>query len=137
MGAIVFASTWGKYHFNRQCSGLRAAQDLSDWDCWDGDHCRHDHPRPSVVKRMSDTKARLDGKQPCLKCVPQHLRTFDNTGDTHGHEPVDEYADRPGITRIVCARCITWTPMPSVGLQCGRRVDWPCTSAIVLGLAPR
>lgn len=61
--------------------------------------------------------------------------------ETFGHEPVDEYAGTPegarGGSRIVCARCMRWTRWSDVRLFCGRRVDWPCTSAVVLGLVAR
>lgn len=61
--------------------------------------------------------------------------------ETFGHEPVDEYAGTPegerGVSRIVCARCMTWKRWSDVGLNCGSRVSWPCTSALVLGLVPR
>ncbi len=63
------------------------------------------------------------------------------SGQTFGHEPIDEYAGTPegdrGATHIVCARCAWWTNWPDLGLAIGTRVPWPCTSAIVLGLTPR
>lgn len=137
MGAVVYASTWGKYHFDRSCPKLRAAQELHDQDCWD-DHCTHRHPSPTPVRRMTDLAAALDGKKPCLFCVPQHLRPARSTED-FGHTPQEEYMGSDGreYSREICSRCMIWTHWADVGLWAGHRVAWPCTSAYVLGIVPR
>jgi hypothetical protein len=63
------------------------------------------------------------------------------TGQTYGHESVDQYAGTPegarGVSNAVCARCIVWEWDPALRLGFGFPVRWPCTSAVVLGLAPR
>jgi len=53
---------------------------------------------------------------------------------TYGHEPVDQYADHDTLTRIVCARCVTWTHWRDVGMSAGVQVAWPCGTARLLGL---
>ncbi|MEW2393119.1 hypothetical protein AB0933_32635 [Streptomyces venezuelae] len=113
---------------------------LSDTDCCCGDYCTHQMPRMHALKQMSNTKAAMDGKLPCLVCVPHDLRAMPDTV-TFGHQPVDEYQDSPegkrGATHIVCARCVTWTHWRDIDLSVGFRVPWPCTSAVVLGISPR
>ncbi|WTC56872.1 hypothetical protein OH715_17000 [Streptomyces cellulosae] len=47
-----------------------------------------------------------------------------------GHRPVVSFTDGRALNRV-CARCTTNTPTGVWGVR------WPCTSAIVLGLAPR
>jgi hypothetical protein len=64
--------------------------------------------------------------------------------ETFGHQPVwinDGYCggcERCGDTeeREVCVRCLRMIPMDS-GPWRRDSVDWPCTSAVVLGLVPR
>lgn len=66
------------------------------------------------------------------------------TTETFGHEPVwiDEgycgSCERCGNTeeREVCARCSVLIPM-SPGPWKRDSVNWPCTSALVLGIEPR
>ena len=138
MGAIVFASAGSrKYHFDQSCSAFQSAQLLSDWDCGCDTYCTHRLPRMHGLVRMSATKAAMDGKLPCLACVPAHLREMPDVED-FGHEPF-EYDGVP-----ICARCYTNVVRISVdAFENAHRhvvrwpVLWPCTSAIVLGLAPR
>lgn len=139
MPATVFASAGGrKYHFDKDCKAFEGAQTLSDLDCGCDTYCTHRLPVMHGLIRMSSTKAALDGKLPCLGCVPKHLRDLPET-QHFGHQATEFF----GV--MVCARCTTWDrnywldewgndhrseryPVP---------VAWPCTSAIVLGLAPR
>lgn len=138
MGAIVFTSAGSrKYHFDKDCTAFHSAQLLSDLDCGCDTYCTHRMPRMHALKRTSATAAAIDGKMPCLACVPEHLRELPDTED-FGHEPM--WADfgqcviDPGACncpyhdeRQACARC-----------RHGRQpVLWPCTSAIIIGLAPR
>jgi hypothetical protein len=92
--------------------------------------------RYDVMTRLPSEAIRV-GYTACRVCVPPAL-ALPATGETYGHEPVDEYAGTPegerGVSRIVCARCMRWTQWPEVGLCAGHRVTWPCTSAVVLGL---
>ncbi|MFD9249560.1 hypothetical protein [Streptomyces bottropensis] len=138
MPALVFASAGGrKYHFDRACTAFESAQILSDWDCCCGDYCTHRSPRTHVLERMSSTKAAMNGKLPCLACVPQHLRELPQA-ETFAHEPVI------GLTlfdqaETVCQRCTERGVWYSRGNDemTPVRIPWPCTSAIVLGLVPR
>ncbi|MEU1327209.1 hypothetical protein [Streptomyces microflavus] len=57
------------------------------------------------------------------------------TPETFGHEPIEVGGDWPNRA-VVCARC-RWN-YPRMGSRPAHRryAPWPCTSAIVLGLAP-
>jgi len=140
MGAIVFTSAGSrKYHFHKECTAFHSAQDLSDLDCGCDTYCTHRMPRMHALKQMSATKAAIDGKLPCLSCVPEHLRELPQA-ESFGHAPVDEYEGTAegdlGVTHIVCARCAEWARFTE-DIWIGVRIPWPCTSAIVLGLVPR
>lgn len=160
----VYASQGGRrYHATAACKALRNAQDLSDWDCWD-DYCRHDHPRPRPVREMTTTDALGAGKWPCAVCWPNSAAALAISPSEHdyGHEPT--YMDLgscgmggcqcPGhYDAEVCARCVIVEYETSEQLVTDEHgndqyvhgrwvirrdpVLWPCTSAIVLGLAPR
>lgn len=139
MSAIVFTSAGGrKYHFDSNCKAFESAQMLSDLDCGCDTYCTHRLPRMHGMVRMSSTKAALDGNLPCLTCVPPHLRELPDT-ETFGHMPIT------WGSRVICARCQNAQPLtaddidgaPDDGPLPDRAVEWPCTSAIVLGLAPR
>ena len=133
MGAIVFASAGGrKYHFDKGCKAFDSAQMLSDWDCCCGDYCTHRSPVLHALVRMSATKAAMDGKLPCLACVPQHLRELPET-ENFGHEPMDVITNGK-LRAVACARCRQWD---IYGYSREASVRWPCTSAIVLGLVAR
>lgn len=139
MSAIVFASAGSrKYHFDEGCKAFESAQLLSDWDCGCDTYCTHRLPRMHALKRMSSTKAAMDGKLPCLTCVPQHLRELPDS-QHFGHQPIDSFG------AVVCARCETSERLYSLD-EFGNDhsigpfptpVRWPCTSAVVLGLVPR
>lgn len=141
MSAIVFASAGGrKYHFDEKCKAFHGAQDLNDWDC--DEYCRHQHPIPHALKRMSSDKAAMDGKLPCLACVPQHPRTMPDA-EKFGHEPIKGIS-LDGLSEDVCQRCTEPGVWFSYGADETRpvHIPWPCTSAIVLsaivlGRAPR
>ena len=150
MGAIVFTSAGGrKYHFDKDCSAFRSAQLLSDEDCGCDTYCTHRMPRMHPLQRLSATKAAIDGKLPCLACVPQHLREMPETED-FGHEPValdvvihaawTNHSACPECkartTRLVCARCMEFDASGMWRVP-AHPVHWPCTSAIVLGLVER
>lgn len=138
MGAIVFSSAGSrKYHFDKGCKAFESAQLLSDWDCCCGDYCTHRSPRMHGLVRMSATKAAIDGKLPCLACVPEHLREMPEAED-FGHWPTRGISLN-SLCDDVCQRCT------EPGVWYGRGVDelapvhipWPCTSAIILGLVER
>lgn len=75
------------------------------------------------------------GYTACRVCVPPAL-ALPATGETYGHRPIGGLVD-------VCARCTVnvayWlgTPDENDGwIVLPTAVAWPCTSAVVLGLAP-
>lgn len=150
MGAIVFASAGGrKYHFDKQCKAFESAQMLSDLDCGCDTYCTHQLPRMHGLVRMSVTKAAIDGKLPCLGCVPTHLREMPDAED-FGHEPValdsvihenwTKFSACSGCkartTPLVCVRCMEFDANGMWRIP-AHPVHWPCTSALVLGIAPR
>ncbi|MBI0296761.1 hypothetical protein JBE04_20430 [Streptomyces sp. PRKS01-29] len=130
MTAIVFASAGGrKYHFDKQCKAFDNAQMLSDLDCGCDTYCTHRLPRMHGLQRMSSTKAAMDGKLPCLTCVPPHLREMPKT-ETFGHEPIELDGDH------FCARCRNHG-FDEDGDPWSYPTLWPCTSAAVLGIVER
>lgn len=137
MSAIVFASAGGrKYHFDQTCKAFESAQILNDRQCGCETYCAHQLPVLHALTRMSSTKAAMDGKLPCLACVPEHLREMPDT-ESFGHEPTKGIS-LFGLSEVVCQRCTEWgvwygttTEMRPV------HIPWPCTSAIILGLVPR
>lgn len=115
----VYASAGGnRYHRSSNCSALEMGQNIHDYDCDCWGRC--EHGRAHYVLETTPSEARMDGKTPCRVCLS-------GTGvgpseDDFGHEPV--YVVTNGKFRTVeCYRC---SP-----------VTWPCTTAVVLGLAPR
>ena len=56
--------------------------------------------------------------------------------DDFGHRPVEVGGTWPNRA-IVCARCQTRAPKLGPCRAHQLYVRWPCTSAVVLGLAPR
>jgi hypothetical protein len=138
MPAIVFASAGGrKYHVDRNCKAFESAQMLSDLDCGCDTYCTHRLPRMHAGVRMSSTKAAMDGKLPCLACVPTHLRELPET-ESFGHEPTRGIS-LFGVAETVCQRCTEWGVFYVRGNDDFSPVQilWPCTSANVLGLVPR
>jgi hypothetical protein len=141
MNATVYTTAGGRrFHADRWCRALESGRNLADTDCGCDEYCRHRMPQRHALDPRVPRVAVQRGFTACRVCVPRAF-ALPPTGETYGHEPVDEYAGTPegarGLSRIVCARCIRWTRWREVRLYCGRRVDWPCTSAIVLGLVPR
>lgn len=144
MGAIVFTSAGSrKYHFAEGCSAFHSAQALSDADCGCDIYCTHRMPRMHSLKRMSAAKAAMDGKLPCSACVPQHLREL-QAPDAFGHEPIWTDGGYCGgcegcgdtAEREVCARCLRMIH-PLLGPRRLDSVEWPCATAVALGLASR
>lgn len=130
--AVHFTVGGTVYHTTPTCRALESGQALNDWDCAEFP-CDHGH----AVQRQPLPEALNRGKLPCVTCVPTNLRAFPPLyGQTFGHRPFNEYT-KPGASRIVCARCMIWTRWSDVGLSVGVRVAWPCTTAVILGLAVR
>lgn len=70
------------------------------------------------------------GRTACRVCVP-HALALPATGQTYGHRPVTGFPSGE-----VCARCDE-RRRDGRGRWIYRPMPWPCTSAVVLGLAPR
>jgi hypothetical protein len=137
MGAIVFASARGrKYHFDKDCTAFHSAQDLNDRQCGCETYCAHELPLMHALVRVSATKAAIDGKLPCLVCVPEHLRELPSVQD-FGHWPTKGLS-LFGLSEDVCQRCTEWGVWYDTATDLRPvYIAWPCTSAIVLGLVPR
>ncbi|PWG13929.1 hypothetical protein DF268_08670 [Streptomyces sp. V2] len=126
-----------KYHVDPACPRMIHGEDLHDcegddgWGAFTAGTYRREDPDPQ--------HAAMRGKLPCLHCVPAELRVFPPLyGQTFGHEP--EWADfGTCVINVGACNC----PRHDEGQACtrcrrdSRPVRWPCTSAIVLGLAPR
>lgn len=131
----VYATKWGRgFHESPDCRSLGLAQMLSDWDCPEG-NCSHRHAQTHATEEFAPWEALSLGKWPCRTCWPEGFESG-SCADDFGHRPVEEGADFP-TPRVVCLWCTVWTSWPDVDLKVGRRVAWPCTSARILGLAPR
>lgn len=142
MGATVYASPakyTEVYHFDRKCTHFHTAQDMNDGDCGCDMYCTHTRSRLHPLKRMSDEYATVNRRLwPCRYCVPPHLKKFPPS-ETFGHEPITREGGR-----VLCARCVThvrrfrWDVDGEIFTGASfLPVRWPCTSAVVLGLAPR
>lgn len=128
-----------RFHETASCQALVRAQELNDFDCGCDTYCTHILPRLWRIVERPISEAVALGKRPCWACY-RGKQILPPSTETFGHVPVDEYAGTPegarGVSRIVCARCTVWTPLVG-GLEIGSRVSWPCTSALILGIAPR
>lgn len=130
MDTIVYTTDGGRrFHTDAACRVFTNGRDLFGW------LCSGDGPVYQVDSRSPLHAALLDYTA-CRVCVPTAL-ALPTAGETYGHEPVTE-TDVWGTPVPVCARCAWLTPR---WLPRSRRhtvpVPWPCTSALVLGLAPR
>jgi len=139
MDLTVYATDGARrYHSSPACRALCNAQDLNDWECWD-DYCRHEHPRPHPVREIDLAGAVAAGKWPCHTCYPAGVQfpIIPPSNDDFGHWPTKGIS-LFGLSEDVCQRCT------ERGVWYGDadnlrdvHTPWPCTSAIVLGLAPR
>ncbi|MER6778431.1 MULTISPECIES: hypothetical protein [unclassified Streptomyces] len=124
MPELVYASGGGlRYHDNPGCHALTGGQNLNDWDCECWGRCPHSSPRAVVPLEPADAAAQ--GKSPCLSCFPAGAMRYlpqPTAGDDFGHEPMDVIWNGK-LRAVECYRC--------------RRIPWPCTTAIILGLEPR
>lgn len=127
-----------KYHTDPNCPRMINGENFHDWE---GDIDYGGGFTAGSYRREDPSAhhAAMRGKLPCLGCVPPAHRVFPPLyGQTFGHEPV--WADR-GSCVVAAGACNC--PYHDEYLACdrcrpdGQPVPWPCTSAIVLGLAPR
>lgn len=122
---IMWSHGGRKYH-RQGCQAHYNGKSLWDTDEWSG--------WPITYGSLSDATVR--GKFPCLVCKPE-VEFPPLYRQNFGHRPVNEGTPlRP--VRMVCERCIIWTRKWSLheegSFRVLNRVDWPCTSARVLGL---
>jgi hypothetical protein len=150
-----------KYHTNPDCPRMTSGEDLHDFE---GDSDYGGGFTAGTYRRTDTaTYAAACGKLPCLYCVPAEQCLFPPLYGNHfGHRP--EWADvgSCGLVgcwcpqhedRLVCARCVV-RRYESSWVSCFgadgdehrvygswlvelKRVPWPCTTAVVLGLAER
>jgi hypothetical protein len=144
MSATVYTTAGGaRFHFDRQCWALMTGREVSGYLAFERGYGYDDRRPLFVLRTRSNLGAALLGYTACRVCVPPAL-ALPATGETYGHEPVRGYlADRAG-ERWVCARCESrqvrayldeWeNPHRWVRRSA---VEWPCTSAVVLGLVSR
>lgn len=146
MITVVYTTAGGaRFHWDRRCRALESGQMLNDADCGCYEFCTHRLPTTHLPRSRDSIDAARAGYTACRVCVPAAL-ALPATGQTYGHEPVRGFlADRAG-ERLVCARCETadtrsyWLDDAETRLRrwvCRSAVEWPCMSAVVLGLAPR
>ena len=124
----VYATHGGtRYHANDNCRALNSGQVL--YGGW-GDLRVH------RIQETNPITALGEGKDPCTVCIPGLLTAIyrSNSENDYGHVPVIGFIDGRALTQV-CARCAVVKRGP--GCWWHASVRWPCTSAIVLGLAPR
>lgn len=121
-----------RFHKTATCKALLSAQDLSDWDCWDLEYCHHQHPKPNPIREITLADAVGAGKWPCAVCWPGYAAALaiSSSEDDFGHQPVEVWGEP------CCTRCSDHG-IDEYGDPWLHPTIWPCTSAIVLGLAPR
>jgi hypothetical protein len=133
-GAVYTTQGGTRYHADRACYALANGRGTQAYFAGEWLYGAQSLAGLYPLVRRSAISAARDGFTACRVCVPA-ADALPATGETYGHEPVTELNlwDRP---YPVCARCtvrgLRWTtggrnPRPV-------RVDWPCWSAVVLGL---
>ncbi|MFD9256970.1 hypothetical protein [Streptomyces sp. NPDC059538] len=131
MTTTVYATAGGnRYHRSSSCPALEMGQNLHGYDCDCWGYCTHG--RGHYTAETTPSQALADGKTPCRACLSG--ADLGPVEDDFGHEPF-EY---DGVT--ICRRCYetathydeAYRPRHYI-----RAVPWPCTTAVILGLAPR
>lgn len=119
----VYASEGGtRYHATLSCRALQAGRDI-----WDTDEWVLGWPVLHWVRDTTAIAALGAGKMPCHVCLPGQSAAWyrSSSENDFGHEPF-EYDGVP-----ICFRCFT------VRGSFRDTVPWPCSTAVVLGLAER
>lgn len=123
----VYVTHGRKYHASEACRLMAAGEALWDFDGDDWAWTAGAFRRPVDSPRY----AAACGKLPCLECVPAEQRAFPPLyGQTFGHEPVELSGE------LFCRRCRDHG-VADDGDPWNYPTLWPCTTATVLGLAPR
>jgi hypothetical protein len=139
----VFHSRGGRaYHGDPNCRALESAQAL-----WDGDDPDYPIDGPynggyPVVATGEERAYYTDAKRPCLVCLPGRAAPFKSAED-FGHRPEPLVVQGRTVWHV-CAVCQivhwrdTWELEGDLIKVAGvSPVQWPCASAIVLGLVER
>jgi hypothetical protein len=117
-----------KYHTDTTCPRMIHGEELHDCE---GDDYGGWFSAGSYRIASNIHDAIMRGKLPCLGCVPANLRAFPPLyGQTFGHQPVEVWGEQ------CCATCRD-RGVDEHGDPWVHPTIWPCTSAVVLGLAPR
>lgn len=121
----VYVTRGRKYHLDSTCPLMTAGEDL-----WDGDSEGWWHTSGSYRREVDSTRsAAYLGKLPCLHCVPDADRVFPPLfGQTFGHQGAVLDGD------VFCVRCRN-RGIDDNGDPWSYPTLWPCTSAVILGLA--
>ncbi len=137
---VWFSLKGRAYHRTPDCHLLENGQAL-----WDGDEEGYPLDGPynggyAVVATGEESAYYRDGKRPCLGCLPRHRPPFASAAH-FGHQPA-ELIVQGRVAGEVCVRCriVHWHDEWQVNGDILRvtgfsLVKWPCTSAIVLGVA--
>jgi hypothetical protein len=144
----VHALGGGRYfHEGPECWALRTGQ--MTYSCRCGDRlCGCAANPPMKPQSMSLGDAAMKGLEPCAVCYPDFRKIVAQLPceDDFGHRPIDQYeGSESGVKSIACERCIDWNPVKVHNTETdseeiwsmGRRIAWPCMSAVILGLVPR
>ena len=138
----VYATRGGHaFHAKPDCRALVGGQLMNDdfkvfWLARNAGRVLH---RVQPIRMVAAFGQRKD---PCGVCFPKlHAAIYcSNSEHDYGHEPMDVITNGKH-TAVICARCQisrnVWWPNGRCYVADVRAVPWPCTSAIILGLAPR
>lgn len=138
----VYVSRRGRrFHEDPECRALGAGHMIFACRCGDP-YCGCAADKPPVPEEVSINGAAVRDLDPCAVCYPgfDGLAVQLASDNDFGHQAFDEYGhEMKNAYRLVCRRCVTWhvVGVESDKWLIGQRVAWPCTSAVVLGLAPR
>ena len=137
---VYFSLQGRKYHGDPDCRGLENGQAL-----WDGDEPGYPIGGPygggyAVVVTGEQEAYYRDCKRPCLMCLPGGRAPFRSSAD-FGHRPA-QHIVQGRVLGEVCVRCriVHWRDVWEVDgdvirAEALQLVKWPCTSALVLGVA--
>lgn len=138
MSQTFFTEAGTRYHQGESCRAFEHGRDRWDYEPVDEYEPVH-WPHPILTGTEQDALTR--GKKPCAVCMGE--QPMPPSADDFGHQPSTGFIDGRAIG-TVCKRCkithrsstfqIEGDTYKMTGFS---SVRWPCTSAIVLGLAPR
>jgi hypothetical protein len=151
-GAVYTTQGGTRYHADRACYALANGRSTQAYRAGEGLYGEGLYGAQCLdglypLVRRSTISAQQFSYTACLVCVPpaEANRPLPFVTFTYGHEPVAGYLPDWLGEFTVCARCEarrsqTWLDPETDDVHVWRfesPVPWPCTSALVLGLAPR